>query len=129
LEASIGVLRAERDAADLVVDQPNVNVAPPGSPQPAPERPTDEAAISAHDTRLAVNRQIEEAIAAFEAIRVDLLRIRSGVGTHDELESGTPDRCARTGPPDTLRGETGVTGPCGELREQRAGLWHRIRRK
>jgi serine/threonine-protein kinase len=88
LEARIGVLRAERDAADLVVDQPNVNVAPPGSPQPAPERPTDEAAISAHDTRLAVNRQIEEAIAAFEAIRVDLLRIRSGVGTHDELESG-----------------------------------------
>jgi serine/threonine-protein kinase len=88
LEARIGVLRAERDAADLVVDQPDVNVTPPGSTQPAPERPTDEAPIGVHDTRLAVNRQIEEAIAALEAIRVDLLRIRSGVGTHDDLKSG-----------------------------------------
>jgi predicted Ser/Thr protein kinase len=88
LEARIGVLRAERDAADLVVDQPDVNVTPPGSTQPAPERPTDEAPISVHDTRLAINRQIEEAIAALEAIRVDLLRIRSGVGTHDDLKSG-----------------------------------------
>ena len=88
LEARIGVLRAERDAADLVVDQPDVNVTRPGSPQPAPERPTDEAPVGVHDTRLAVNRQIEEAIAALEVIRVDLLRIRSGVGTHDDLKSG-----------------------------------------
>jgi hypothetical protein len=34
-----------------------------------------------------VNRRIEEAIAAFEAIRLDLLRIRSGVGSHDDLKS------------------------------------------
>jgi serine/threonine-protein kinase len=87
LEARIGVLRAERDAADLVVGQPDVNVTPAGSPQPAPERPTDDAPTGVYDRRLAVNRQIEEAIAALEAIRVDLLRIRSGLGTHDDLKS------------------------------------------
>jgi hypothetical protein len=65
-----------------------VNVTPPGSPQPAPEGPSDEAPIGVHHARLAINRQIEEAIAALEVIRVDLLRIRSGVGTHDDLESG-----------------------------------------
>jgi hypothetical protein len=85
LEARIGALRAERDAADLVVDQPDVSITPPGSTQPGP---TDGGPIGVHDRRLAVNRQIEGAIAALEAIRVDLLRIRSGVGTHDDLESG-----------------------------------------
>jgi hypothetical protein len=95
LEARIGVLRAGRAAADLGVDQPDVNVTPPGSPQPTPDRPTDEAPIGVHDTRLAVNRQIEEAIAALEAIRVELLRIRSGVGTHDDLKSGLTVACPR----------------------------------
>ncbi len=88
LEARIGVLRAERDAVDLVLDQrEHVTVTPSGSPQAAPERPTGEAPIDVHSARLAVNRQIEEAIAALEAIRVDLLCIRSGVGSHDDLQS------------------------------------------
>jgi serine/threonine-protein kinase len=87
LEARIGVLRAERDAVDLVLDQRDqVTVTPPGSPRAAPERPIGETPIGMHDARLAVNRQIEEAIAAFEAIRLDLLRIRSGVGSHGDLK-------------------------------------------
>jgi serine/threonine-protein kinase len=88
LEGRIGLLRAERDAADLVLDQrDHVTDTPPGSPKAPPERPLGETPIGGHDARLAVNRQIEEAIAAFEAIRLDLLRIRSGIGSHDDLKS------------------------------------------
>lgn len=87
LEARIGVLRAQRDAVDLALDRRNVTVTSPGSPGAAPERRSGENPIGAHAARLAVNRQIEEAIAALEAIRLDLLRIRSGVGSHDDLKS------------------------------------------
>jgi hypothetical protein len=87
LEAKIGALRAERDAVDLVLDQQDVAVTPAGSPPAAPERPSGETLIGVRDTRLAVNREIEEAIAALESIRLDLLRIRSGVGSHDDLKS------------------------------------------
>ncbi len=88
LEAGIGVLRAERDAIDLVLDRRgHVTATPPGSARAAVERPIGAARIGVDDARLAVNRQIEMAIAAFEAIRLDLLRIRSGVGSHDDLKS------------------------------------------
>jgi hypothetical protein len=87
LEAKLGALRAERDTADLVLDQGDVAVTPAGSPPAAPERPSGETLIGVRDARLAVNRQIEEAIAALESIRLDLLRIRSGVGSHDDLKS------------------------------------------
>jgi tRNA A-37 threonylcarbamoyl transferase component Bud32 len=87
LEVKIGALRAERDAVDLVLDRGDVAVTPPGSPQVARQRPTGETLIGVRETRLALNRQIEEAIAALESIRVDLLRIRSGFGSHDDLKS------------------------------------------
>jgi serine/threonine-protein kinase len=87
LETKIGALRAERDAVDLLLNQRDAAVTPAGSPPAAPERPSGETLIGVRDARLAVNRQIEEAIAALEAIRLDLLRIRSGVGSHDDLES------------------------------------------
>jgi hypothetical protein len=88
LEAEIGVLRAERDAIDLELDRrDHVTATPPGSARVVVERPIGEARIGVDDARLAVNRQIEKAIATFEAIRLDLLRIRSGVGSHDDLKS------------------------------------------
>jgi serine/threonine-protein kinase len=87
LETKIGALRAKRDAVDLSLDQRDAPVKPAGSPPAAPERPSGETLIGVRDARLAVNRQIEEAIAALESIRLDLLRIRSGVGSHDDLTS------------------------------------------
>jgi hypothetical protein len=87
LETKIGVLRAERNAVDLVLDQGNVTVTPAGFPVVAPGRTSGETLIRVRNTRLSVNREIEEAIAALESIRLDLLRIRSGVGSHDDLKS------------------------------------------
>jgi serine/threonine-protein kinase len=87
LEAKIGALRAERDAVDLALDETYATVTPAGSPPAAPGRTSGETLIRVRDARLAVNRQIEEAIAALESIRLDLLRIRSGVGSHDDLKS------------------------------------------
>jgi hypothetical protein len=87
LETRIGALRAERDAVDLVLDQRVVPVTQPGLPPAAPGRPSGETLFRVRDTRLAVNREIEEAIAALESIRLDLLRIRSGIGSHDDLRT------------------------------------------
>jgi predicted Ser/Thr protein kinase len=88
LEARIGVLREERDAVVLGSNQrDHGTVTPPRSPQAAPERSSGETSIGLQDARLALNRQIEEAIAAFETIRLDLLRIRAGIGSHDDLKS------------------------------------------
>jgi hypothetical protein len=87
LETKIGVLRAERNAVDLVLAQGNVAVTPAGVSPVAPARTSGETLIRVRDTRLAVNREIEEAIAALESIRLDLLQIRSGVGSHNDLES------------------------------------------
>ncbi len=87
LETRIGALRAKRDSVDLVLNLRDVAVTPPGSPHATRDRPSGETLTGVRDTRTAVNRQIEEAIAALEAIRLDLLRIRSGVGSHDELKS------------------------------------------
>lgn len=85
LEGRIGVLRDARDG--LVPgrwhrDRDTVTPPAPPADGPAHERP-----IRRQEGRLVVNRQIEEAIAAFEAIRLDLLRIRSGRGSHDDLHS------------------------------------------
>jgi serine/threonine-protein kinase len=87
LETEIGALRAERDAVDLVLDHRDVAVNLAGSPPAVPDRPSGETLIGVRDARLAINRQIEEAIAVLESIRLDLLRIRSGVGSHDDLKS------------------------------------------
>jgi len=87
LETKIGVLRAERNAVDLVLAQGHVAVTPEGFRPVAPGRTSGETIIRVRDTRLAVNREIEEAIAALESIRLDLLRIRSGIGSHDDLRS------------------------------------------
>ncbi len=87
LEAKIGALRAERDAVDLVLNERGTPVTPTGSASAARGRSSGETLIGVRDARLAVNRQIEEAIAALESIRLDLLRIRSGNGSHDDLKS------------------------------------------
>jgi serine/threonine-protein kinase len=87
LEAKIGALRAERDSVDLALDERDAPVLRTGSSSAASERLSGGTLIRMHDTRLAVNRQIEEAIAALESIRLDLLRIRSGVGSHADLTS------------------------------------------
>jgi len=85
LEARIGVLRDARDGlVPGTRHQGHDTVRPPSPPPdgPAPRQPSRQ-----QDSRLVLNRQIEEAIAAFEAIRLDLLRIRSGRGSHDDLQS------------------------------------------
>jgi serine/threonine-protein kinase len=87
LETKIGVLRAERNAVDLVLAQGNAAVTPAGFRPVAQGRTSGETLVRVRDTRLAVNREIEEAIAALESIRLDLLRIRSGVGSHNDLKS------------------------------------------
>jgi hypothetical protein len=87
LETKIGVLRAERNAVDVVLAQGHVAVTPAGFRPAAPGRTSGETLIRVRNTRLAVNREIEEAIGALESIRLDLLRIRSGVGSHDDLKS------------------------------------------
>jgi predicted Ser/Thr protein kinase len=87
LETRIGALRAERDAVDLVLEQRVVPVTQPGLPPAVPGRPSGATLIRVRETRLAVNREIEEAIAALESIRLDLLRIRSGIGSHDDLRT------------------------------------------
>jgi serine/threonine-protein kinase len=85
LERRIGMLRDERDALVPGVRQRDHGaVTRPASP---PEEPEAERLTGPHNAQLAVNRQIEEAIAAFETIRLDLLRIRSGIGSHDDLKS------------------------------------------
>jgi hypothetical protein len=50
--------------------------------------------MQVRDRRLELDGQIEDAIAALESIRLDLLRIRSGAGLHDDLDSSL--KMART---------------------------------
>jgi serine/threonine-protein kinase len=85
LEGRVGALRKERDA--LVLGAGPADHGPISRRVSPAGRPRDGEASGPLATRLAVNRQIEEAIAAFEAIRLDLLRIRSGIGSHEDLES------------------------------------------
>lgn len=85
LEARVGMLRTERDSADLGLEPPDEAS---GSPFPRlmPARPTA-TTLRGRDGRLAANREIEVAMAALEAIRLHLVRIRSGIGSHEELRS------------------------------------------
>jgi hypothetical protein len=92
LETKIRILRARRDSVDLRLRDHEV-VEPPGPPHATPEQPLASATSRAQGDRLAVNRQIEKAIAALEAIRVDLLHIRSGIGSHDDLKSDLELAC------------------------------------
>lgn len=90
LEARIGALRAERDAVDLMAGG---------------EAPTRE-----HDIRCALNREIEEAITAFEAIRLDLLCIRSGVVSHADLQADL-ERARRMTAPRAARARPAAGNP------------------
>ena len=86
LEAHIGTLRAERDAVDLRLEPGNDGIEPAPFPRLKLNR-SIRATLAGHDPRLSVNRRIEVAIAALEAIRLDLVHIRSGVGSHEDLKS------------------------------------------
>jgi hypothetical protein len=119
LETRIGALRAKRDesAGGTTGDG---DVAPAEFPRSIPNSNGD-AASDRRSARAAANREIEVAITALETIRLDLVRIRSGVGSHEDLRSDLDlarRRVApRRDPTEHLAGAAGVTaGMAANLR-------------